>query len=1072
MQPIGRTVWFGAAVVALLFGGARGLAAQGVTSAAVQGRITSENRGTVENAIVALTNTSNGARQQTSTNSAGRYNFENVTPGGPFTIEVRAIGFQAASKTGIMLALGQKYVQDFELKQQVVTLEELTVVAATNPLINAGRTGPAQIVTDTAIQRMPLLGRNFTDLLRTSPQVLSGSGVGGQNSKFNTILVDGGANNDVFGVSATPGSSAGTKLISLEALQEFQILVAPFDIRQGSFTGGLVNSITKSGSNKFHGSLFGYAQRPELVGRDTARLKLTPQQAFDIKQYGATFGGPIIKNKLHFFGTADVQSSQRAFFGLEATEPATGIPVALAERVQEIIKTKYGFDPGGVTPPGSLESPDKNFFGKLSWQPGGNTQLEATYSYVHGFNDVFLRSGGTSISNPTRDGWQLNNSGYKIGNTNKALRAKLTSLIAGGNLEVLLGYFRNRDARELANKVPLIMVAGSLPSTYLAAGGERFSHGNELDQDVYEATANFTFGVGGNHQITVGTHNEFFKFRNLFANNRYGTWSFASADSLEQGLPRYYEANLEARPGGFTARFSVKQLGGYIQDAWRPNDRLTLTGGIRVDVPFFNDTPSQNNLAALTDTLLINTGQFPSGNATWSPRLGFNFDPFGNGNTIARGGVGLFSGRPPYVWMSNAYTGTGLEQVSIICSRISGFGTALQQANPPAFTVDVDNLPRACAGGAEVAALPATVAYFDKDFKFQQALKYALGVDQRLPGGLVATADFLYTKNINQMYQTDDNVKLGEVNREGRQLYATPTAQTLATTLTRLQQVKGVTSVVHHSNRSTDRSWLATIQLQKSFQSGLFFSAAYTRSKSQDIMSLTSSIAFSNLQNTPLDGTLENRNLRLSAFDVPHKLALSGSANLPFGLQASAVYTARAGTPYAYVTVNDVNGDGISTNDLFYVPRDQNDISIAGTAQAADWDRLNAFILSEKCLREQRGKIMDRTSCRNPWQKFLDVRLTKVIPTMSGQNLQVTADIFNFLNLLNKNWGINRETASFQQVSLIGSTTSATSYNTNGTATQADDRWNYVIPSTLPAVRRVNVGNSRWRMQFGAKYIF
>ena len=1067
MQPFGRgrTVRLGVALVALLFGGAGALAAQGITSAAVQGRVTSENRGTVENAIVALTNTTTGARQQTNTNSAGRYNFENVPPGGPYTMEVRGIGFQATTKSGIMLTLGQRYVQDFELKQQVVTLEELTVVAATNPLINSGRTGPAQTVTDTAIQRLPLLGRNFTDLLRTSPQVLSGSSVGGQNSKFNTILVDGGAQNDVFGVSATPGASAGTKLISLEALQEFQILVAPFDVRQGSFSGGLVNAITKSGGNQFHGSLFGYGQRPELVGRDTARAKLTAQQAFDIKQYGATFSGPIIKNKLHFFGSADVTSSQRAFFGVEATEPATGIPVAFAERVQEILKTKYGFDPGGVAAPGSLSSPDKNFFGKLTWQATGNTQLEATYSYVHGAQDQFNRD---TRNFAFRDGWQLNNSGYQIANTNQSVRTKLTSLIAGGNLEVLLGYFRNRDARELPNKVPLIMVHGSLPNIYLAAGGERFSHGNELDQDVYEATANFTLPIGAQHQITVGTHNEFFKFRNLFAQNRYGTWSFASADSLEQGLPRYYEALLEARPDGFTARFSVKQLGGYIQDAWRPNDRLTLTGGVRIDVPFFNNTPSRNTAPALLDTLKVDTGQFPSGNPTWSPRLGFNFDALGNGNTIARGGVGLFSGRPPYVWMSNAFTGTGLEQITITCSRIVGLGT---QANIPAFTVDVDNLPRACAGGAEVAPPAATVAYFDKDFKFQQALKFAIGVDQRLPGGLVATADFLYTKNVNQMYQSDDNVKLGEVNREGRQLYATPTAQTDSTSLTRLVVVKSaVTTVIHQSNKSADRSWLATAQLQKSFGTGLFFSAAYTRSKSQDIMSLTSSIAFSNLQNTPLDGTLADRNLRLSAFDVPHKLMFSGSANLPFGVQASAVYTARSGTPYAYVTTNDINGDGISTNDLVYVPKDINDIRIVGTpAQvAADWERLNTFIVGEKCLREQRGRIMERTSCRNPWQKFLDVRLAKVIPTVSGQNLQVTADVFNFLNLLNKNWGINRQTASFQQVSLL----TGRNYNTKGTPTQVDDEWNYTVPSTLPAVRRVDVGNSRWRMQFGGKYVF
>ena len=1060
MQPIGRTVRFGAAVVALLFGGAQGLAAQGVTSAAVQGRITSENRGTVENAIVALTNSSTGARQQTTSNSAGRYNFENVPPGGPYTIDVRAIGFQAASKSGIVLTLGQKYVGDFELKQQVVTLEELTVVAATNPLINSGRTGAAQIVTDTIIQRIPLLGRNFTDLLRTSPHVLSGSSVGGQNSKFNTILIDGGANNDVFGVSATPGSSAGGKLISLEALQEFQILVAPFDVRQGSFSGGLVNGITKSGTNKFHGSFFGYVQRPELVGRDTAGLRLTAAQAFDIKQYGGTLGGPIIKNKLHFFGTADIQSSQRAFFGLEATEPATSIPVPFAERVQQILRDQYGFDPGGVDAPGNLNTPTKNLLGKLTWQAGGNTQVEASYSYLSASDDAFSRGISTRVD---RDGWQLSNSGFKIANTTHTARAKLTSLIGKANLEALFGYVRIRDARELPNAVPQILVTNG--SNTLAAGGEKFSHGNELDQDVYEATANLTFIVGGSHQITVGTHNEFFHFRNLFAQNRYGTWNFASADSLAAGLPRYYEVLLEAREGGFTARFGVKQLGGYVQDVWSPNNRLTLTGGVRFDVPLFNDQPFQNTAPAMVDTLGINTSRFPSGNVLWSPRLGFNFDAAGNGNTIVRGGAGLFSGRPPYVWTSNAFTGTGLEQLTLTCSRVVGVGT---QANLPAFTVDINNLPRACGGGAEPAPPAANVAYFDKDFKFQQAGKFALGLDQRLPAGMVFTFDALHTRGYNQMYQTDDNVVEQGLNGEGRTMYGHPTALTNTTTITRDTKVNGVRQVVHHLNKNGDRSTLLAFQLQKSFANDLSFSAAYTWSKTEDIMSLTSSIALSNLANTPVDGTLDDRNLRRSAFDVPHKITLSGTANIPFGMQLSAVYTARAGTPYAYVGTADLNGDGNANNDLFYVPANQNDLRIVGTNQQADWDRLNTWIASQKCLLAQRGRVMERTSCRNPWQKFLDMRLTKVIQTTSGQNMQITADIFNFLNLLDKDWGINRETANFQQVTLL----QPSSYFTNGTATTADDRWNYTVPATLPFQRRVLVNSSRWRMQFGVKYVF
>jgi hypothetical protein len=276
-----------------------------------------------------------------------------------------------------------------------------------------------------------------------------------------------------------------------------------------------------------------------------------------------------------------------------------------------------------------------------------------------------------------------------------------------------------------------------------------------------------------------------------------------------------------------------------------------------------------------------------------------------------------------------------------------------------------------------------------------------------------------------------------------------------------------VLQVIRHLNRSADRSTLWTAQLQKSFESGLSFSASYTHAKVEDLISLGSSIASSNLRFTPLVGTLDDRELSRSGFDIPHKIALSGSANLPFGIRASMIFTARAGSPNAYVYSNDANGDGIIGNDLFYVPADQSDITLAAPA---DWDRLNAFIVSEQCLRDQRGGIMERGSCRNPWQKFVDLRIGKVIPTLSGQALEITADVFNFLNLVNKDWGINRETSAFEQVNLLTMSTSA--YDTRGTATQSDDRGVYVVPSALPALRRASVGASRWRIQLGGKYTF
>ena len=1049
MQPIGRAVRFVAVTAALLVAGAARLAGQGVTSAAVTGRITSEGRGTVENGVVALINTATGARQQTTTGSSGRYNFENVPPGGPYTLEVRAIGFQQASKTGIMLALGQRYVQDLELKQQVVTLEELTVVAATDALINSGRTGPSQSVSDTSITRIPILGRNFTSLLNASPQVVpnaaGGFAIAGQNPRFNTIQIDGSVDNDLFGLAAgggVPGARVGAKSLSLEALQEFNILVAPFDVRQAGFTGGLVNAITKSGTNQFHGSLFSYLQRPELVGKDTAGAKVT---TFDIKQYGGTLGGPIIPDKLHFFVAVDRQSRNSPFFGPETSQPTTGITSTTALTVERISVAKYGFDPGGPQPP-DLNQPDNSAFGKLNWQIARNTAFEVSGNIVNASADNFARS---SRSRTDRDGWMLSNSGFNFVDHTRNIRSKLTSIVGGASVEVLFGRTTISDDRTIPNQVPLILVQGDVANNYIAAGGEKFSQGNTLDQKIYEATANVTV-TKGLHEITFGTHNEFFSFNNFFWQARYGVWTFADTTAYDAGTPNRYERRILLRPDGLTADFSVKQLGGYVQDRWTVTPRLSLTGGIRYDVPI-NPHPVLDTITQVKDTLGIRTDQFPSKNGLWSPRLGFNWDPAGNGNTIVRGGVGLFSGRPPYVWISNAFTNTGLEFADVICTGLA----------VPAFTVDVNALPQACTGSSPTPPA-ATVNWFDKNFKWPQALKYSVGVDRKLPWGMAATADFLETRGRNTLYQTDDNVRLGAVNGEGRQLYAVGSGGSLV----RLKQTgPRVGAVVHHSNREGDYSTVITGSLAKRFSNGVEFNVGYTHTVVKDYMTFTSDIATSNLQNTALDGTLEDRNLRTSGLEVPHKISVSVTGDLPFGLQASMLFQARSGTPYAYTVNGDANGDGMTVNDLVYVPRDANDITLVNPA---DWDRLNAFIVSEPCLREQRGRIMERNTCRNPWTKFVDIRLAKVMPTLSGQRFEIDADVYNFLNLLNGDWGLNRLTNTFETRQLLN----MAGYDTRGTATESDDRPKYTLATSNYFLNQVQTGSSRWRIQVGGKYTF
>ena len=1042
MSVLGRLAATGALVASVAIGMASSAYAQGVTTAAIRGTITREGGTPVDGAIITLINVPKGTRLRTTSASNGRYSFENAESGGPYTIEVTAIGFEKSSKTGVILTLGQRSIQDFELKAQVVVLQELEITATTDPLINSAKTGPQTTVTDSAIQRVPILGRNWGGLLQSSPQVV-GNSIAGQNNRFNTVQIDGAVNTDVFGLPSNqqPGGQASVKPLSIEAFKELQVLVAPYDIRQGGFTGGLVNAVTKSGTNKFSGSLFAYFQNEDLVGKDTAGLKVTE---FQQPQYGGTIGGPIIKDKLHFFVAADLQQRDAPYFGPEVIEPTTGISAATADRVTAALRSKYGFDPGTYAAP-VLGQPNDNVFAKLTGTLGGNHQVELSYNYVTGFSDQF---GRTSRSRNDRDGFQLSKSGYAQENKTNSVRGKWLGQFGGVSTEVIGGFTAIRDQRKIGVDVPLFLVQGDVTGNWIAGGGEKFSQANYLDQDIIELTANATF-TAGRHAITVGTHNEKFTFVNAFFAGSKGVWSFNNVDRLEAGVADRYEINLPGAKGptGWLADWGAYQIGGYLQDQWSPGDNFTLTAGLRVDVPF-SDSPTTNeslkNNAALGN---IDTGDFPSGNLLFSPRLGFNWDIANDGMTLVRGGVGMFSGRVPFVWLSNAFTGTGGEQVTLICTG----------ASVPTPTADLDNLPTTCTGGgAPTPPLPSVVPV-SSDFKFQQALKYSLGVDHRLPGGVVASLDFLHTRNYNTMYINDVNLNEGAVNAEGRLMYGTIAASSSSTTQSR--KSADFRQVLLHTNKDEGYSTLITAQLNKRFANNLEFSAAYTWSETKDVYSLTSSIASSNFNFTTLDGTLANRNLRTSGFDTPHKVMLSGSANIPLGFLVSLLYTGTAGTPYAYVVTQDANADGVTGNDPIYVPRSAAEISLSN---AADWDRLNVWIAGEACVNEQRGQVMERNSCRNPWTHFVDFRLAKRISTFGSQGMEITADIFNLLNLINSDWGLNRQTSGFEAATGV--------LNVAGWDA-ANNRPRYSVANPISVAReRVSVTASRWRMQLGLKY--
>jgi len=1047
--------------------------AQGVTSASARGRVLDESGNPIDGAMVTATSVATGQRYQGRTRAGGAWNIENIVVG-RYTFEARAIGYRPARTEAMRLALGQVMDVDLRLSQAAVELGAVEVqVEQANPLTGSARTGASSSISDSAILRLPTLNRNFTDFISNVPQVV-GSSVGGLNNRFNNIQIDGAVNNDLFGLSGsgTPGGTANAVPISVEAVREFQVLIAPFDVRQGGFTGGIVNAVTRSGTNQFHGTAFGYYQSNSLISAftDSTGLKYKPAD-MSRYQYGFTLSGPIIRDRLQFFTVVDLSRSSiptpvLGTIGSDTTNGADSVGIGIRyntiEQIRNIAQTQYGFDPGGVLGV-TNKNPDTNILFKLSGQLGSSHHFEVSDNYIKASQDQYSHS-------PTNSsyGYEPTNSSYSIFNKQNSLRLNLNSTFGGRfTNELIAGYTTIRDYRTVPNNVPLIQINGDRAGTYINIGTERYSGANILNQDIVEVTDNLTFPMG-RHLFTLGTHNEFFKFMNVYFPNEQGVWSFASAAAFAAGTPNKYVIALPTanRPDGPVARFSVKQYGFYAQDKWTPVPSLTLSLGLRYDVPSL-PTPAYNE--KLDSTFFVVHGGAPAAftpgapggiNSStmsmagiFSPRFGFNYDVAGNGNTVLRGGVGVFTGRPAYVWVSNAFSNTGMEQATLTCNPADTL---------PVFTVDPNNQPTQCGGSKPATAPVPSIVYYDPNFRFPQTLRFALGADRKLPWGIVGTADFLFTRYVNNYYLNDVNLQgiqslsSGEGNRV---MYGTINTATGSATPKRV--TSAFADVLQHSNRSGDRAWSATLQLQKRFSNSMEFSLGYTYSRAMDYITLGSSVANSNFRYTTLDGTLANRYLRKSAFDRPHRFVANGSFNLPYQVNVGLRLTVQSGTPYGYVVSNDANADGLSSNDLVYVPMYSSDISLA---TPSDWAKLDNFINSDPCLNSQRGRIMSRNSCRNPWQTFLDARVSKTIPTINGQSVEISADFFNVPrmlgSMLDNNWGIVNTTSGNENLTLL----------TESGYSAGLQRGIYKL--SLPILRQTSIDASRWKMQFGMRYTF
>jgi len=1024
-------------------------------------------------ASVTVTDLRTGRQIERSTAASGRVLIENLTPGGPYTVEARAISFQPAVLRNVMLALGQRLGVTVTLTPEAVQLAEVTVVADANPLLSAGRTGPAHTVTDTMVQRLPVLNRDFVDLIQTAPEV-SGTAVSSENNRYNNILIDGGTDNDYFGLSrgtGAPGGQIGVRSLPLDAVQEFQVQVAPFDVRQDNFTGGEVNAITRSGTNSFHGSASLFYQGQSLVGKDSSGASYPD---FSNWQYSLSGGGPIIRDRLLFFVAGDLRYVTTPWTGPTiAPGSDVGISVATADSFTAILNG-YALAPGSY---GAYTTHNNsgNLFAKLSAPLGKAGLLEGSLTYADGQIQDTLAPPRTIGGD-----YRLTSAGFQPASTQWSGRARWTT-VAGSRVsnELLATYIGVDEPRTATVDYPAVLVSNvgepGFASARLIAGADPSSQELALTQRAFVLNDNATYDLG-RHVVMAGLATEFMHFDFSSLSSAIGQYQFNNLTAFEAGTTARFIRSIPLRPGGETASFGVTRLGGYVQDRWQATPALTLTLGLRVTVPIFTTTPTVDS-ALLASPLAVNTGSFIGASAQWSPRAGFNWS-FRPGSAL-RGGLGLFSGNIPYVWASFAYTQTGNDVVTLNCSG----------AAAPAFNPDPDTQPTSCVT-AVTPAVP-TVTYFAPGFRQPQSLKFSLGLDHQLPKGFVLSLDGLYDEGLDRMYISDANLT-GPVatlaGEGGRVQYGTIAASSAAGALPAVTPAKVTTAfgpVLQNSNVNGDYAWLVTAQVRRTFARWLALNVAYTHSEAMDHMSLRDAQTVSNYGFVPVDGTLASRKLATSVFSTPNKVTISGTANLPVGFALSLTYIGRSGLPFTYIVNGDANADGVGNrsgafdrqqNDAVYVPTDATDISVVRdsvtTAPAtvlvpdpAGLAKLESFIAANSCLTDARGAILSRNSCRNPWVNQLNLRLAKRFAFARTQGINLTFDIFNFLNLLSSDWGLVRETGSFA---------SAGTENVPMLKLRGQDAANgrNLYEVTLPPTNVINSNLSRWRMQLGARYSF
>lgn len=992
------------------------LAAQAATSAAIVGRVTDETGRGVPRADLVITNRATGASVRSESGPDGRYLLAGLAVGGPYSLTVRRLGARATVRDSIYLRLGEALRLDVRLQPNPVTLQAVETRARATSHFSRVTKGAATLISDSTIQRMPTVNRDLYDLVKLVPQMSTWSALtaSGGNPRVNSILLDGVSEQGLL-TNLPAGALYGGKSISLEAVKEYQVLLDPFDVRLGNFSGATINAVTRSGTNTLHGSAFVYGTN-ERLGADVPFVRNTRYQR---AQFGLTLSGPIVRDRFHFFLASELQRrvipASGPYLGQDGGSQ-TPIPVSARDidRFQQLLSAK-GLD-GGSAGAVDNRNPASNVFLRLdATLPSWNSRLTIHGNYTRADTSVFARPTAAPLSNcSTSDCFPLASLRQTWHIEKRSVIGQFhTVLPSGVHNELIVGHVYNVGGVSPTVRQPLVIVTVpgvSGASAVLQSGTHELATGTSSTNVTTQLTENLTIPRGA-HRVTLGATLQLLGTRSFQTRGAFGVWQFSSLDSLATEVAAGYR--LTHSPGA--VRMSGRQYAAYLGDEWDATARLSLAVGMRADVPVLTTQPPY--VGAADSALGLRTDRVPSGRVQWSPRVGFHYDATGDEGapTQLRGGVGLFMGRPPHSWLFGAYSNYGLGTRTLQCGSLAG-----DAGPPPAFVADYRNPPLACANGrTSGTTTPGEIDVLDPGLRYPQVLRASLALDRTLPLGMEATIEALYTHAVDAMFFS--GVNLSEPNaldRHARVLYGAIGQDGVAAPRRRAPQLGNVVSV---SNQSRDYAYDVTAELRKAFPGRADVELAVSYGRARDVQSqrIATAILTDNWRyGRPLVGRQESLALGTSDFDQPFRVKASGTLHSPWqrwATELSFYYLGGSGFPYTYVAGGaggrgDLNADGVVGNDPIYIPRsalDTAEIRFAGSpaevsAQQAAFDR---FIHGSRCLGRQRGHLMTRNSCRSPWINLANLAVRQTMPSAVGRGIVVEVQVFNVLNLLDSHWG-------------------------------------------------------------------